>query len=565
MLTAAVWALRKPDRRVAVVAALDLWRRAVDAMGGDGRRKSRRLTLSWLLLFCGAAAVVCATTLPSYHTTMLCRRLAVAVYPTAEIAAPDAMADMRNAAAALLDRLAPSDKVRLVTAPEAGGQSHWLSPSDVLRRIERLSPLAMSAARIDPPGPGADVQHTYYFVAAGAHVSAGPSTSVVEIDTRLKQLTLDAVGAEQFSDGAVEAFVALRNTSSKPWTGMISLKGCDRTGADVWRSAGRIETIAPGERGRFVLRGRSSPLLVVIAAEASKRDDQADASAYLARRQFTPQRVAIVGSREQLLRRYVRADEMLELVDDAADADMVIANLADGPLGVPCLAIDPPNPPDGWRRGAELRSVVLDRADLSADHPVMSNVDLAAVAVRRMKPWRAGGAFVASPARAESVASYDGQALVLVGPQGAGAPRRVYLAFDVDQANTNFAMRDAFVTFMANTMRYLAPPGPTRTVYEFATGRDAGPPGRWKNVLTPQGDSRGALLWPGGYVDSGGRTRAINLVGLHEAKAAVTPTAAVEAAALPQPAYADTGMRLWPMFLTAAILLWLAGWAVRLR
>ena len=69
--------------------------------------------------------------------------------------------------------------------------------------------------------------------------------------------------------------------------------------------------------------------------------------------------------------------------------------------------------------------------------------------------------------------------------------------------------------------------------------------------------NRGPLLWPGAYGDSEGQAHAINLVGLRGAKTTGAPVKAV-APRLPQPAYADRLVAIWPVFLCAAVVLWLA-------
>ena len=134
--------------------------------------------------------------------------------------------------------------------------------------------------------------------------------------------------------------------------------------------------------------------------------------------------------------------------------------------------------------------------------------------------------------------------------------------------NTNFGMTDAFVIFLANTVRYLKSAGRGRVTFDYTTPLQAGPIRERTALLTAPCDLRPnemAPAWPGVYRDASGRLEAVNVLGLKATKAALAPEDAVARAPLPEPRGVDRGVELWPMLAAAAVLLWLTGWAARLR
>ena len=71
---------------------------------------------------------------------------------------------------------------------------------------------------------------------------------------------------------------------------------------------------------------------------------------------------------------------------------------------------------------------------------------------------------------------------------------------------------------------------------------------------------------PGVYIDQAGRLRAVSLVALRGGPAvAGSPTSAVMSAPLPEPQAVGAQFELWPLLAVAAMALWLAGWALRMR
>jgi hypothetical protein len=166
-------------------------------------------------------------------------------------------------------------------------------------------------------------------------------------------------------------------------------------------------------------------------------------------------------------------------------------------------------------------------------------------------------------------------------------PRRVYVAFGIDERNTNFATRPGFVIFMANSVRWLAQKEKAGgDEYVSVQPGQAGPWRDWQQVSGPQagaagsgGDGKSTVLpWPGLYKDPSGQWHAVSLVGLSPpaipgAAPAIAPAtfpaqhylAAIAALPLPPPQPSAFAKELWPAILLLAMLSWLAGWTLRLR
>jgi hypothetical protein len=227
--------------------------------------------------------------------------------------------------------------------------------------------------------------------------------------------------------------------------------------------------------------------------------------------------------------------------------------------------IDPPTSPAGWRRGRELEAVVLEKLNV-APHLVMADVDLSAVAVRRVRPW--------APVTAswdESLAyNADGAFILKPSPGSSGGVRKIYVAFDLAEPNTNFGTLPDFVIFLAAAVDYLAPVDVGKTAYVSATPLRVGTNPDWAPVrgrlASNLADERHPLHWPGIYRDAAGTLHAVSLTGLRGSAAPAVPVDEVIAnLPLPEPQYAEQGLALWPALAAAAGVLWLLGWAARTR
>jgi hypothetical protein len=142
----------------------------------------------------------------------------------------------------------------------------------------------------------------------------------------------------------------------------------------------------------------------------------------------------------------------------------------------------------------------------------------------------------------------------------------VYVAFELSDDNTDLTIREAFVVFLANAVRWLAPPGRVEPTYEHLPPQQAPASAGWRRLAgTAPADGRTPLLWPGVFRDEAGLLRAVSLVGLSPGQPSQPPAEAAAAAALPAPKAVGRQMELWPLLAAAAVAMWIAGWALRVR
>lgn len=570
----AAWlALRQPQQKLLRVGSLRLWQEAAQAMPASARRHRRRITAAWALLLAGALAATLALARPVYQSARPTRTVALEVYPSAELAGlpQDALA---KAAAPLLNRLDPSDRACLLLPTQFENPSE-LSPSQALARLARLSPLPLPADHLVLAGPGGagQVQHTYRLAPATLDEPAGPEVTNILLPAMPGKLTIDAFAAQpaENSDQA-DVFLAVRNHTDSPADAAVNFY----TPASKTPPANR--TLPVPARGRATLSLRlpqGDYLCVELAGQAGP-----GARACLARRRNISAKLAMIGRDDPLVRRFIQINPALRLVQDAALADAVIAIAALPPEGKPAMVIDPPQPPPGWLAGQKLTNLALRQADLQADSPLLKYVDFSAVAVRWSQSWQEGDL-----AAGQKLVSYQGQAIVLAEE----APRRLYVAFDLNPENTNFGLTDSFVTFLANATGWLLPQARRQVSYGTLRPDQAQPD--WQAVHFTQGqpasaepDGRSGMparqskaagenvgaasptyAWPGVYRDRSGAFHAVSLTGLRSANPPRDPADVAADAPLPAPQLSSTRQELWPFFLIASALLWLAGWIIRLR
>jgi len=548
----AAWALLRRRRQEMVVGSLHLWRRALESLDRSARKSSRRVTTSWLLLLAGAVAAVLAAAGPRAGVQAPRRRVVMRLIPSAGMTHGD---NLRTAAGAVLDRLGPMDEVWLVRPELTGGATGWLSPKEARKAVEQVDRLPASAADLSVPPAPSDAQHVYTFRPAGLAGGPGPRETIIEIE-RGTLAQLAAAGAERLPEGGVEIFASARSGAG----GGSAIVHKLRVGGDgqVVRDRHTRERLLADGTARVVARVEDAPavgLEIVIPAGDPGLD--APARAWFVRRPGGSVKVSIVGRDEPLVRRFIAIDPALELVADASDADVVVANAADAPAGKPALVINPPTAPSGWRAGQPVGPVLLRDADIASDDPILEHVDLSGIAVRRVRPWIASGS---PPQRRPASLGGDG---LLLAEQPVDGPKRIFVAFDLAEENTNFGASEAFVIFLANAMEFLAPDSARRGVrYESISPIQAGPVEAWRRVDGEQAP-QGPLPWPGLYRDADGALHAVNLLGVRAAEPNTPSHKAAAAAPLPEPMPAGAEILLWPWLSAAALLCWLMGWALR--
>ncbi len=558
----AAWALLRPARQLVSVGSLLLWKRAIDAMDRSKRRRSRKAGAAWLCLLAGAVVAVAAMARPVYHASVRIRRVALSIYPAAELAGQDGAQTLRAAVGQLLNRLDGDDQVQILLPVPLDATEQWVAVSGAREIVAKLKPLPVAARDMIVPEPTGDVQHVYRFAPAGGLEAAGGNVTVIELPADLPPVTIDSLGAVDRPGQKVQVFVGLKNHTDKQWRGGVFGQGYSASKDELSSLESRTMkvagvVIAPGGRKGVVLTGPLADAIRVEIADSTGPLAGLGAKGYLARREQVVRKVALVGPDEPLVRRFARVDPMLELVGDAADADVIVANRADPTKGKPALVINGRSNPAGWRRGKELSAIELADADVDSSDPVMRYVDLSEVAVRRLRPWVAS-----DRASGKRLVSYEKDAIILrTAP--ATKPRMVFIAFDLNGENTNFAATDAFVIFLANAIRWLAPGGRGRAVYEFASPVQAGPRSNWKLISKAGPTRQGLLPWPGIYRRGTGELAAVSVIGLRSGRPHAGIAQGVASVALPERQYGDRGREFWPVLVVIAMTLWLAGWALR--
>ncbi|HOF17747.1 MAG TPA: hypothetical protein PK082_02465 [Phycisphaerae bacterium] len=545
----AAWALYRPDRQVTIVGSLSLWRQAIQSLGRSAHR-ARRVSTAWVLLLAGALLAVLAGAGPVWLSHRPARQVTIAVYPSAELDA----SRLRAAAEDLLDRLDESDRVELLL-PEllGGGTFRWLSPAEARQRLSHLPRLPARAAELRLPEPSPVSRHVYRLSVAGADFAPGPNVTNIEMPALFPRERIETVAAEALPGGKAQVLAAVRMPDGG--AAQVTVESLSADGTPLATVSPALAGTDAGRRAIFVATVDAPDAFCIRLGTG----DGIGRSAYLARKTVSSCSVAFVGRDDPLLRRYVRINPALRLATDAKGADLVIANGADAPAGVAALVFDPPSQPAPWRRGETLGPLSLGDADRAADDPLLRYVDLRHVAVRRATPWVSAGA-----TGLRRVVSWRSDALVLADGGGLGRPRRVYVAFDPAEENTTFARSEAFVIFLSNVVEFLAGARPGEIRYECAAPLATPTSPGWRTVVGGEGPP-GPLPWPGLHRDGDGVLHAVSLPPLHADTPVVAPAQAIAAAPLPEPEPIGATAALWPALLAAAGLLWIAGWAARLR
>jgi hypothetical protein len=591
----AAWSLLRPARQLATVASLELWREALDGLDRSRRSSRRRLTPAWALLLAGAAAAVLAAAGPTAEFSAPARRLAVAIYPSAEVASEEGMRLLRRSAGALLARLDARDRVQLILPYDATG-GDWISPPEAARRLDDVKPVPLPAVELALPAAGTAAQRVYRVAPAGSRIPLVAGETMIEVPAALPPVSIDALSARPRSaqgaaarDANVEVFLAMLNTSGGPRRPRWRLTAWDDGGAADTRT-GLLPALEAGERG---MAFADVPAFRYLLAEVDGGEGSAASRAFLARRDEARAKVAIVGEDDPLVRRFIRVNPELAPAAGPEEADVLVCigqdpvPAAPGPrapgANKPALVIHPPSPPAGAAAGGAMANVVLREEEAAeAGDPLMHDVDLRAVAIRRVTPWRLGDKGIApgSPAGGlKPLCAIRGEAIIArTAPElggEPGEPRRVYIAFALDTQNTNFAATESFVVFLANAFRWLSPRQVGEARYEFLPPSRAARRDDWKPISAggaegPAGAAgpdwaKGPCLPPGVYLDANGDCHAVSMVGLRPAPAAEDHLHAAADAPLPDPQPAETSLYLGPWLAMAAVALWLAGWGVRTR
>jgi hypothetical protein len=554
VLAVAAWTLRRPAGRDVTVPYLALWAEALHAATSTGRRRRPRITASWLLLLAGTLLTALALSGPVVRTAPPRRWIRVAPCPSADIDVDH----LRESVDVLLDRLGPADRVQLALPALLGGQYPWQAPGEVRNTMPTLSSLPARAEELTFP-PMDEETFTVLFVPAGYDFPAGPSRPVVDVETRPPSLNWQAITAQPTGNPAApgESSWSLFARFTSPARDESRLVA---TLTAPIRSVRLQQQPIPSTSDRT---DRSRVVNLPFppdepALQLEVTDGESHGRAWLVRREARPIRVAIQGSRSDLLDRAVKADPQLQRA--AADrADVILAAGHDVSGDAPAVLFDPPNAPPTWRTGRTMRNVRFHRAALAAD-PVMRDVNPAALAVRTLTPW------VGSENASQRVLlALDGQAVVLrsqpsADPSGQ-TPRRVWIAFGFTAANTSADTADAPFVLLGNAIRWAANLTPQPMRYTWRRPVDAGPQPGWTR-LAGESHFDGPLPGPGLYRDGQERLHAVNLTGLSETSPAIASAQQAALLKLPAPKADLNHVAIWPWILVAGLLCCSMSWVI---
>jgi len=545
--------LLRPHRREVVVASLRLWRQAL-ASAPAGRRRERRIHLSWVLVLLGALLAVAAVARPTWHGTHRGRRVAVLVGASAEFLVDDGRG-LTDAVRELAGRLGPNDRVQLMSPTVMTADAVWLSASEIAEGVAgRVDVLPARAEALTFPPASSEAQLTIAFVPAGVDRRAIRADTVIEVASTAPAVTIERLAAMPLDDGRVDVFATLRNHSDAPQARTVRLRTLSDDGQIS--SERKAELIVPPA-------GTADATWVVDAGDGLELtlDGEGPAAltrAYLARQEGRAIRVAPMGQDSPAVRRYIAGDPWVHVTASEADADVVVVVGAEPPADKPALVIDP----SAGQPGAALSSgpVTLADADIAAGAEILAEVDFSGVALRAMPA-------AAAPPGATPLVSIDGHALIwseaghaLLGDR----PERIVVGFDASPANTNWTLTESFPIFMAAAVRHLAAAGEVEARYESQRPLDVGRlPAAYVRVGPEGEDGTIAGEWPapGLYRNAETQERlAVSLTGLGGAGPSVGAAEQIAAIRLPEPTFVKVGWEFWPALVTAAAACWLAGW-----
>jgi len=551
----AVWALFRPARQLVVVGSLKLWQQAQQALANASQRRRRRVNIAWLLLAAGAAMAVLAAAGPVFNAQRPARRVALVIAPSAELAGEGA-ARLREIAGRMLDRLGSDDRVYVVAPASLGLPAEPVSSGRARDLVNRITPLPVPARRmLAELAPPESVQHTYYLLPAGVAGPQGPAVSSVSIPTATG-LTIQSIAAVPLGDGKeVQLFVRVGGVHSGA---AVTVKVYAPQGAGVAELTNK--PLPAGATTLLMQLPARDGYLVTV--QAGKAPPSPLAMAGLARVDVRRITVELVGKPAPLLERFVRINPSLQRVDRVEDAQVVLAVGVDPPAGKAALVVDPPTAPANWQREKERGPLLLHDAAIAPD-VVTQDLDLSRVAVRRVRPFAPVDRAMTTD---KPLVQMGGQTLILRTADDA-SPRRVYVAFDMAAANTDFGLNESFVVFLANATAFLGNQGSAGALstYETIEPRQAGPVNDWQPlapaewlVARPQ-----TMPWPGLYRDAAGALHGVSMGPLATTDATTQPAESVEDIPLPAPEPMGRPVVLWPGLLLLAAASWLAGWWMR--
>ena len=439
----AALALVRPARKVVVVSSLRLWRRAVEA-AEPGKRQRTVPPPSWWLLLAGAMAAAMAIGRPVWRSQPPRRHVAVVLAPCAEVANPPGRQSLRLTAERLLRRLDRVDRVSLVQPARLGGASDPVPRDEALRRVAAVKVLPVAAEMLSLPAADQTAQHVYRIVPATLARPAGPRTTDIALPTSTPPVTLDALAAEALPGRGGQLLVALLN--HRPTATVASLA----VAFDGAANPSRPVQLAAGERKAVVLDIPAGVKRVAVSI-----GQLVGQQAELIHVEHPRTTVATIGRANPFVQRFLGTMPGVTETADVAEAEVVIAVGAHLPAGRPGIVFAPPAPPappTGWQPAPQaVGPLALVAANVLADDPLLHDVHLAQIAVRRAHPM-----LPAAGAEGRRLVTIPAGTLILA----TESPNRLTIAIDPAARNTNWGLHESFPILLANALTWMSPNEP---------------------------------------------------------------------------------------------------------
>ena len=546
VLATAAWVLLRPRRLHVSVGSIRLWSEAMASLSATGRPRRNQIVLSWLLILIGSLLAVGGLARPQWHATESLRRIALVISPTAEFAG-DSGEELFSTIDFFLDRLGRHDQVHLVLPTAVNGTSNWLEPGQAKTVVRQVGLLPARFDEMTFP-PDRDADQTVAIIPAVRRQLSFQADGVIDVPTSLPAVTIYRLNVYARTDGRAHAFSTLLNNTAE--TQAVEL---------VWVVDGvagppeRLLIPANESKGAtHTARARQSVMLMI-----TKPFGLADLMRAMAvYREGERIRVAMVGQDSPAVRRYIDADDRVDLSADRSTADVVIAVGATVRPDEAAIMINPPV--EAYPRRSERSDVVFSEVALS-DSDLLAGVSFPGVGVGRISLLEAEGVM--------ALAALAGEPILLADPGGSArrvSRRRVIVPFDINPVNTNWTLTPSFAIFMANAVRWTTERPDAHGWFETVSPAELGSQLLLEPVELANGQTSwgGSLIRPGMYRTDANALVAVSLMGLRGGRPVGSPQEQVNAVRLCEPSFGDVGRELWAFLVASSLACWLTGWLV---
>ena len=463
-------------RRDVPVGSTFLWQQLVRDV--EANAPWQRLRFSWLLLvqLLIAALVVAAAARPFTATESdLAANVVLIVDTSTSMAALDGegdrMAEARERARAVVERLPEGGRVTVVAAADTAGILVSES-ADRAAAVEAIGAIEASQA----PGDLTDA----FALASALAARDSDSTVVVVTDASGDRLPAVGIGApvivervgETDANQAIAALSALRRAGGAQLDVFVAVANHSASESarrlEIYADGALIdarELVIPADQRSEALIGTVPPTTAVIEARLAGEDALAvDDRAFALAPEADTTRALVVGPGNAFLESALALlprlelfavgeesyeDAMAEADEDGAPYGLLVFDgvVPPSPPNVPALYVDPAEDGPYGTIDGRIDAPALDRVD--PEEPLLRFVDLTTVHIGRTRD--------VTPAAGlrPIVRTEAGTPLIGVGEDG--GRRLAFIGFDLGESD--LPLQTAFPLLMSNLVEYLLPPG----------------------------------------------------------------------------------------------------------